>query len=92
MIRKGENKVPDYDDPELFDAINYVNLYEGATFGDLALLDSTAITSATIMTNRRCDFACMDKRNVFNLFPIVSVLEILGKAQARRNRLKTQDS
>lgn len=64
MLKRGMNIVPDYDNEDLFESMTIVTLYEGSTFGDLALLDSTAITSATIVTNRRCDFACMDKANV----------------------------
>lgn len=74
--------MPDYDNPELFDTIRR-QLDSGSTFGELALLQSNSMTSATIITNTKCEFACMDRSAVFNMYDILD--DSSGNIQENRN-------
>lgn len=89
QLNVGKNIVPDYDDEELFDCMEITTLTTGATFGDLALLQDNAITSATIMTANKCEFACMDKKTVkyigIKIFSFGNMREKISKKKLMPN-------
>jgi CRP-like cAMP-binding protein len=42
-------------------------LGEGFAFGEAALLDSKARTSATVLAKENCEFACIDRKSFWDI-------------------------
>lgn len=47
-------------------------LYVGDSFGEVALIDPTSKTTATVITKEISEFACLDKESYINILGVLN--------------------
>lgn len=64
---KHEDLLLNYDDNSLYEKILVRILSTGESFGEYSLLDAKYKTTATILTKSVCEFACLDRKQYWNI-------------------------